>query len=122
MPQSVLLFFCFLALSPRFSQGPPDAAARFKRAVALQHQGALNEAAAQYRALIALAPDYAEAHANLGAVLSRLGKYEDAIESYRMALRIDPRLTPVLLNLGIAHYRVRQFSKAVAALEQFLAA
>src|SRR5215470_3271934 len=122
MAQSVPVFFLILALSPGFSQQPADPAAGFKHAVDLQRQGALNEAATEYCKLIALAPDYAEAHANLGAVLSRLGKYEEAIQSYQTALRLNSRLTPVLLNLGIAHYRARQFSKAVPVLEQFLAA
>ena len=71
--------------------------------------------------MLAAAPGYAEARANLGVVLSRLGNYEDAISSYQEALRLNPELTPILLNLGIAHYRVGQFAKAVEALERFLA-
>ena len=95
--------------------------ASFERAAALQRNGALAEAAAEYRKVLALAPDYAEAQANLGAVLSRLGNYEEAIAAYESALRLNPKLTPILLNLGIAHYRAGQFAQAVAALERFLA-
>ena len=77
----------------------------FNRAVELQQQGKLNEAADEYRALLKLKPDYAEAHANLGAILARLGKYDEAVAAYESALKIAPHLTPILLNLGIAPYR-----------------
>ncbi len=115
-----LLFAIVLAVLPLFQQ-PADVTARFNRAVELQRQGALEEAAAQYSALLKMAPDYAEAHANLAAVMSRLGKYNEAVASYEAALRLNPELTPVLLNLGIAHYRAGQFAKAIEVLQRFLA-
>src|SRR5262245_19965037 len=93
---------------------------RFNRAVELQRQGAWKEAAEEYRALLAIAPNYAEAQANLGSVLSWLEKYDEAIAAYASALRLNPQLTPILLNLGIAHYRAGQFAKAVEVLERFL--
>jgi tetratricopeptide (TPR) repeat protein len=104
-----------------FLQQPPDITARFNRAVELQRQGALEDAAAEYRAVIKSAPDYAEAHANLGSVMSRLGKYDEAVQAYEAALRLNPKLTPILLNLGIAHYRAEKFAKAAETLERFLA-
>jgi tetratricopeptide (TPR) repeat protein len=115
--QHALLLVLILALQV---QQPAEVAIKFNRAVELQSQGALKEAAVEYRALLAVAPDYAEAHANLGAVLARLGQYEEAIASYQRALEINPNLTPVWLNLGIAHYRAGQWEKAVGALQQFL--
>jgi tetratricopeptide (TPR) repeat protein len=115
---SFLLFVIF-AVNPLFQQ-PDEITARFKRAIELQRQGALEEAAAEYRAVIKSAPSYAEAHANLGAVMSRLGRYDEAIAGYEAALRLNPQLTPVLLNLGIAHYRAGQFAKAAETLERFL--
>src|SRR5262245_55867403 len=118
MGQALLLAFV-LALQVGFQQSA-DVSARFNRAVELQRQGAFEQAAAEYRALLAVAPNYAEAQANLGAVLARLGKYEEAVVSYEAALRLNPKLTPILLNLGIAHYRAGQFSKAIDPLERFL--
>ena len=102
-------------------QQPADSAALFQRAFELQRGGRFAEAEAQYRVLLALRPDYAEAHANLGAVLMRLDRYDEAIASYESALRLAPSLTPVLLNLGIAHYRTSHFEKAVESLGRFLA-
>jgi tetratricopeptide (TPR) repeat protein len=104
-----------------FLQQPSDITGRFNRAVELQRQGALEDAAAEYRAVIKSAPDYAEAHANLGSVMSRLGKYDEAVQAYEAALRLNPKLTPILLNLGIAHYRAEKFAKAAETLERFLA-
>ncbi len=115
----VLHIAFMLAVLPLF-QHPAEVAARFNRAVELQRQGALEEAAAEYRTVIKSAPDYAEAHANLGSVMSRLGKYDEAIAGYEAALRINPQLKPILLNLGIAHYRAGRFAKAVENLEKFL--
>src|SRR5215470_7189256 len=114
---TILLFF------PSLSRQAPqvnDIADHFNRAMELQRKGELREAAAEYRAALARAPNYAEAQANLGAVLARLGDYEEAIAAYEAALRLKPELTPILLNLGIAHYRAGQFAKAVEVLGRFL--
>lgn len=115
-----LLLTILLSASFAFQQ-LPDPAALFSRAVALQQQGKLEEAAAEYRTLLKLKPDYAEAHANLGVVLARLGRYDEAAASYETALRLNPKLTPILLNLGILYHRAGQFEKAIANLEKFLA-
>jgi tetratricopeptide (TPR) repeat protein len=112
-----LLLTLILAFAP---QQPSDAAAKFSRAVELQQQGKLIEAAAEYRAALAIKPDYPEAQANLGVVLSRLGKYDEAIVAYESALRLAPHLAPIQLNLGIAHYRAGQYAKAAETLRSFL--
>ncbi len=114
-----ILIAFVLALAQGLQQSP-DTAGKFNHAVELQRQGALKEAAAEYRALIAVQPNYTEAHANLGVVLAQLGQYEDAIASYESALRLAPNLTPIWLNLGIAHYRAGQFEKAADVLNRVL--
>src|SRR5499433_4520645 len=118
------LSIAILLIVSSLSQQAPqinDVANHFNHAVELQRKGELKEAAAEYRAALARAPNYAEAQANLGAVLARLGDYEGAIAAYEAALRLKPELTPILLNLGIAHYRAGQFAKAAEVLERFLA-
>ncbi len=112
---TILLAFTFLPQQPA-----EDVAAQFQRAVTLQQQGKLAEAADEYRALLKRKPDYLEAHANLGVVLARLGKYEEAVASYEAALKLSPQMTPLLLNLGIAHYRAGQFAKAIESFEKLL--
>lgn len=119
MLQSLLLAFVIAVSS--IPQQAPDPAAQFNRAVTLQQQGKLEEAATEYRALLKIKPDYAEAHANLGVVLARLNRYDEATASYETALRLNSKLTPILLNLGILYHRTSQFDQAVANLEKFLA-
>ncbi len=102
------------------AQQPADTTARFNRAVELQRQGALQEAATEYQALLKANPDYVEALANLGGVLSRLGRYEESVDAYERALKLAPQLTPLLLNLGIAHHRAGQFEKAVDVFQRVL--
>jgi Flp pilus assembly protein TadD len=86
----------------------------------LQKEGNLKEAEAEYRAVLAQNPNYAEARANLAAVLARTDRYKEAVSEYESALRLAPQLTPILLNLGIAHYRNSEFAKAVDALKRYL--
>lgn len=117
----MFLLVFFLVCSTQAPPGAAEIAAQFKHAVTLQQQGQLRAAADEYRALLKLKPDYAEAHANLGVVLSQLGSYDEAIASYEAALQINPKLAPIWLNVGILHYRAGQFAKAVQTLEKFLA-
>jgi len=117
----LIIILSLLSSLPRQALQVNEVADRFNRAMELQRKGALKEAAAEYRAILTRAPNYAEAQANLGAVLARLGDYEGAIASYEAAMRLKPELTPILLNLGIAHYRAGQFAKAVEVLGRFLA-
>src|SRR2546428_4979875 len=117
--QSVLLLLLLLT-APSPAQHSPDGVARFNHAVELQRSGAFKEAETEYRAILQQDPNYAEAHANLGAVLMRMDRYPEAIASYQAALRLAPNLSPVLLNLGIAHYRRREFANSVDILKRFL--
>src|SRR2546423_697767 len=99
----LIIILCWPRPGPCQSPQVNDAASRFNRAAELQRRGEWQAAAAEYRALLAVAPDYAEAQANLGVVLARLGRDEEAIAAYEAALRLNPQLTPIWLNLGILH-------------------
>lgn len=114
----------YLILSALFifwQQPAADPAALFARAVALQQEGKLEDAAREYRAALKQKPDYVEAHANLGVVLSRLGRYEESVSAYEAAYKLAPQLYQIQLNLGIAHYRNSQFARAVESFEIVLA-
>lgn len=112
-----------LALLVAAAGAPPEdeVTRRFDHAAALQTRGALREAEAEYRALVRDVPRLAAAHANLGAVLSRLGRHDEAVACYEEALRIDQSLAAVRLNLGIAHFRAGWLKKAADDLEAYLA-
>jgi tetratricopeptide (TPR) repeat protein len=54
-----------------------------------------------YKKAIAIKPDYAEAHYNLGNLLHELGRLEDAGASYYKAIAFKPELAKAHNNLGI---------------------
>lgn len=87
-------------------------------AVKHHEQGQLARAEQAYRLVLDASPSIAEAHYNLGAVLSDQGKPEAAIESFRSALRIRPGYLKALNNLGTTLLRLRRHSEAAAAYAQ----
>ncbi len=70
------------------------------------------QAAQQYRRALALKPDYAEAHGNLGNALTELGQWDEAIEHYRQMLRLRPDIAEAHNNLGNALLVQQRFAEA----------
>jgi SAM-dependent methyltransferase len=64
----------------------------FQQAVSHQHHGQANEAVRLYRRLLALNPDHAEAHNNLGCVLLVEGKPKEAAVHFVRSLTLLPQL------------------------------
>lgn len=64
------------------------------------YRGNNDEAVQNYVQALAIAPEYLDAHNNLGAALHSLGKYEEAISSYQKATRINPRDADAFFNTG----------------------
>ena len=85
-------------------------------ATALVNTGRLDDAEAAYRRTLALRPDYANAHSNLGVVLQRQDKFDEAIAAYNAALRLQPRHAEALSNLGAALREIGEMDKAVEDL------
>ena len=59
---------------------------------------------ALYRKALALCPDYAEAHSNLGDVYRNLGRYSEALAEYKVALSLDANLSGPCLGIAAIHY------------------
>jgi superkiller protein 3 len=73
---------------------------------ALQHQGKLEEAVAEFRTAIRLRPDLVGANHNLGVALDERGKTQEALVAFREAIRLDPDNGAVhnSLALVLAHF------------------
>src|SRR5258708_12174869 len=70
-----------------------EAAGRlFSQAVWHQHHGKPDEAVKLYKQVLALKPDHAEAHNNLGCVLLAQGKRDAASACFKRALVLVPQL------------------------------
>ena len=118
----ILLLFVHAAAVLGAAAQDPSAVASFRAGVAAQQRGELERAAEAYRQAIEAEPRYADAHANLGAVLARLGRYDQAVLSYERALLINPQLNAARLNLGLAHYRAGALTSAVETFKAAYAA
>jgi tetratricopeptide (TPR) repeat protein len=102
---------------PPASGGP---AAIVARAIQLQKEGRLEEAAAEYQRFLVLVPKSWEARSNLGVVYAQLGRYEDAVREYRQALAGAPGNVAIRYNLAVALYKAGRIREAVGELESVL--
>jgi Flp pilus assembly protein TadD/SAM-dependent methyltransferase len=98
-----------------------DARGLFAQAVGHQQAGRLNEAVTCYRQALALKPDLAPAHTNLGTALCELGLLEDAESSYRRALALQPDQAETHNNLGTVLFEREKLDEAVARYRNALA-
>jgi tetratricopeptide (TPR) repeat protein len=86
--------------------------------VALQLQGRADEAAAVYRRLIELKPDYAQAHANLGVVVKDLGSLSDAERHIRQAIALDPANRGARASLSLVLLAAGRYEEAWPYFEE----
>ena len=87
-----------------------------------EHQaGLLTQAAASYRAAIALEPAGADIYNNLGMVLKALGDHDEAIVQYRRAVKLRPGLFNAHANLGAALQAAGRPNEAATAYRRALA-
>jgi tetratricopeptide (TPR) repeat protein len=92
--------------------------------------GRYEEAAEQYAAGVALAPEWAEGHSNLGNVLVRLGRIDGALKELRIALELkyaqtegrgDPVTGEIHLGMGLALAEANRVSEAREQFEKAIA-
>jgi tetratricopeptide (TPR) repeat protein len=105
-----------------FDRLTPSLRAQFRHTVAvtLARTDRIAEAAQWCRKALELNPQYAPAHANLGAALAELGKPEEGLEQLWWAVRAEPenptfhgQLAVVLREQGQLEEATRQFRSAV---------
>jgi len=96
---------------------PQSAAAASLFADALRHNGAVNEAIAEFREAIRLKPDYAEAHNKLGIALCDNGQLDEGVVEHQTAIRLKPDYADAHINLGNALRDKGQLDEAIAEFQ-----
>ena len=82
--------------------------------------GRLAEAQAAYEQALAINPDHAEAHNNLGVVLKAQGRLDAAAEAYRRAIVLKPTHAEAQNNLGLVLMDQGRLDEAIRCFERAL--
>jgi tetratricopeptide (TPR) repeat protein len=98
-----------------YVQGLFDDALRHHRAGRIEH------AVTRYQRALALSPEHADAHNNLGVAFVALGRPVDAIAHYRKAIVLNPSHCNAHSNLGTALVSLERFDEATRSYERALA-
>jgi tetratricopeptide (TPR) repeat protein len=88
---------------------------------ALKELGRLDEAEASFTQAIALKPDYAEAHSNLGITLKEIGKLDEAEASFTKAIALKPDFAEAHSNLGVTLQELGRLDEVEASFKQAIA-
>jgi FkbM family methyltransferase len=100
-----------------------SAKALLNSAMAVRDKGDRAKAEQLFRQALAIAPDYARAHNNLGELLSERGEFEEAEAHLRRAVELDPGYFLAWNNLGILLSRRKsRLAEARDAYERALSA
>lgn len=95
-------------------RGMFDAAMRYRKA------GEQERAARIYEQIVALKPDFVEAHYNFGAVLTDMKMYAEAVPHFARALALRPHDADIHHGIGIALQRSGRSAEAVEHYRQSL--
>jgi tetratricopeptide (TPR) repeat protein len=93
----------------------PSAESLFFEGTQRLSEGDADDAEQAFRDALELAPDFAEAHANLGLVLEMRGALDEAETSYRRSLELDPKYAQTHSNLDNLLAARKRFIEAEAA-------
>jgi Flp pilus assembly protein TadD len=95
-----------------------DAETLFSQGNLCMEAGDVNSAEECFRKAVQIAPDFAEAYANLGLLLDRRGATEAAEAFYWRSLALNPAHSETHLNLGALLASKKRFNEAEAAYRQ----
>jgi hypothetical protein len=87
----------------------------------LKELGRLQDAEVSYKNAIAIKPDMAEAHSNLGIVMHELGRLQDAETSYKNTIAIKPDIAEAHSNLGIVMHELGRLQDAETSYKNAIA-
>jgi tetratricopeptide (TPR) repeat protein len=126
---ALLLLLLLTPASEVAGQTAPSPAAKnlaieshFSAAQQAQHDKDYSTAEREYRAVLALAPDFAEVHMNLGLVYQLQDRSDEAMAEFRRALKVKPGLTGANFFLGVDYCKLGEGAKAIPYLQAALQA
>ena len=95
-------------------QPPPKRSLLLERGIELHRQGKLADAIAEFRHVIQIKPDWADAHYNLGVALEEQEKPDEAVAEYRAAIRHASHHFGAHYHLGIILADQGRLDEAIA--------
>ena len=127
---SIALVFSFLAVCTSNTEralgqstgnsNESEVAAHFRAGKEAMRTGQTERAIREYREVLRLMPNLAEAHANLGMAYYNAGQYQQASAELEEARKEKPGLVGANLYLGIAYLKLGFPAKAIPPLEEVL--
>jgi len=114
-------FWVSLILTPLMGQQLASPATRARslaeQAQAEQKAGDFANAERDYKAALAIAPEFSELHMNLGLVYQLENRVPDAMGEFQRALRINPHLVGANFFLGVDYCKSGKAATAIPLLE-----
>lgn len=114
--EAIVFFQSFIAGQPRELE--QVRVARILLADALLKEGRADEAAAEYRALLAAHPDDGQAMVQLAQIFLRHQRFDEAITAFRNAVAARPADSSALGGLGIALASTGRLDEAIDAFRR----
>ena len=96
----------------KYADGDGDPDVRFNMGIAYKAKGESDKAIVEYRKALELAPEYSEAHNNLGNLLKDQKNFDEAIYHFEASIKIFPENPSTHNNLGTVHAMKGEISKA----------
>ncbi|MDP6892027.1 MAG: tetratricopeptide repeat protein [Verrucomicrobiota bacterium] len=96
----------------KYADGNDDPDVRFNMGIAYKAKGEAEKAIAEYRKALELAPEYSEAHNNLGNLLKDQKIFDEAIYHFEASIKIFPDNPGTYNNLGTVHAMKGDVDKA----------
>jgi len=125
----MLLIFATIAatvFARQSAQAPAQKNSRSRGSLSAAQQAQHNEdyatAEREYVAVLALAPEFAEVHMNLGLVYQLEDRSADAMTEFRRALKIKPGLAGANFFLGVDYCKLGEGANAITYLKAALKA
>lgn len=119
---TLFLLACSLAAAQNSPPISPEVEEHLVAAQQAQAARDFTTAETEYRAVVKLAPQFAEGYLNLGLVHQLQGRETEAMQDFRSALKLKPTLTGANFLLGVDYCRQSNGLAAIPYLEAAVAA